>query len=710
MHVCVLTDTPGHPTLAAVTALLYSEHSVELLDPQHGAPATLADLYLLKSRSARAVALGHALRRRGAVVVNDPVATAICQHRARMAECVAAAGLPFAPTRAVARLSELLDLATGPAVFPLIVKSTRSRRGDLVSKVDDLCQLRSVAALWAHEPVVVQPFLANDGWDHKLWVVGDEVFLAQRRTPLTTDTVGAPCPTTDAEQQPELRAMARAVGKALRLEVYGVDVLLTDRGPVVVDVNAFPGCRGVPGVPEALAALVGHIAAERGRRPDRETATLRAPSAGVAAEVLPALHRVVGDLVAAHDGSARLRVTRLRRKPEQGLTVSYMALPAGRLISASLPERAVSTPRTAALLADVCLPDLSGAWPAAVAVARIGLSVQQFPHDRALPGLRTALAPDDRLRGQLTAAARLVLADPSAHVESVRATPVRYKPGSRCVIRYQVRVGAGRELVFFGKVYRDTDKAVTAHRTARSLWGSPVPFVARPLAVVRELNLVLSEAAGDAGGPGGSAESVIACAEVLSRLHLSTPPAALLEVASGPRFAGRAREWARALAGHVPEVAGDLAGLLAPLVSGLSSAIPAHRGLVHGSFKPSQVVFRGPTRPIVIDFDSACVGDPALDLGYFLAYLHPHSSARHQHEAWSESARQAFLDTYLNQVSAVGDSLRRRASLFEAAVLLKIASRRARRLSSPRPAAARAALAAVEDCLRQAHDGKAGGV
>ncbi|MFD0527211.1 hypothetical protein ACFQ1I_08035 [Kitasatospora arboriphila] len=37
--------------------------------------------------------------------------------------------------------------------------------------------------------------------------------------------------------------------------MYGVDILDTPDGPLIVDVNAFPGIRGQAGAPEALAAL-----------------------------------------------------------------------------------------------------------------------------------------------------------------------------------------------------------------------------------------------------------------------------------------------------------------------------------------------------------------------------------------------------------------------------------------------------------------------
>jgi ribosomal protein S6--L-glutamate ligase len=53
------------------------------------------------------------------------------------------------------------------------------------------------------------------------------------------------------------------IGRVFGLRLYGVDLLTTARGPLIVDVNAFPGFRGVHGASSALVALVEQIAAER---------------------------------------------------------------------------------------------------------------------------------------------------------------------------------------------------------------------------------------------------------------------------------------------------------------------------------------------------------------------------------------------------------------------------------------------------------------
>jgi ribosomal protein S6--L-glutamate ligase len=59
------------------------------------------------------------------------------------------------------------------------------------------------------------------------------------------------------EQLPgEVADLARAAGSAFGLELYGVDVLVGESGPVVVDVNPFPGFRRFPSAAKALATQI----------------------------------------------------------------------------------------------------------------------------------------------------------------------------------------------------------------------------------------------------------------------------------------------------------------------------------------------------------------------------------------------------------------------------------------------------------------------
>ncbi len=216
------------------------------------------DVCLLKARTPQALALAGELERRGVPVVNSAAATELCQDRVRMADLARAAGLPFAETTAAGRLGEL----SGPA-YPFVVKSRHSRRHDLVAVVDGPARLRELAERWPEELVVTQPFVPGTGWDQKLWVIDGQVFAARRRSELATES-GTSGQAQDWEPPAGRAALALRVGEVFGLDVYGVDLLDGPAEPVIVDVNAFPGVRGRPGAPEALAALALRVAAERG--------------------------------------------------------------------------------------------------------------------------------------------------------------------------------------------------------------------------------------------------------------------------------------------------------------------------------------------------------------------------------------------------------------------------------------------------------------
>lgn len=270
MRVGLITADPAHPLLAAVTALLTPDHHVEHLDPEaegHGLDraAPPADVHLLKARTPRALALAARLEERGAPVVNSAAATARCQDRVEMAAVARAAGLPFAETALVPTLGRLA--AAGEPATPLVIKSRHSRRHDLVARADNAARLRELAATWPEEPVVVQEFTANSGWDHKLWVVDGQLFAALRRSELAPGGRGPTLPLPAGELPHGWAETALRVGEVFGLEVYGVDLLDAGGGaPLIVDVNAFPGIRGQAGAPEALARLALRTAAQSKER------------------------------------------------------------------------------------------------------------------------------------------------------------------------------------------------------------------------------------------------------------------------------------------------------------------------------------------------------------------------------------------------------------------------------------------------------------
>jgi ribosomal protein S6--L-glutamate ligase len=277
MNICLIMDnpeTPHHPVIAVALQKLSATHTVRLLDVRTltGEQAIaqeqshpLADLYLLKSHAPQALELGHHLEQCGALVVNSWASSVACQDRVLMAERMEEAHLPWPHTWSFSSLEQLLGqrefLST--LSFPVIIKSYYSHRGDLVDKIDSIEALRALAPQWNQEPVVLQEYAAGDGWDIKFWVIGDQVFAARRRTALDPNASKKDTPLAREELPKDWVRIIQGIGRVFDLRLYGVDLLMTERGPMIVDVNSFPGFRGVPGADDALVALVEQLGRER---------------------------------------------------------------------------------------------------------------------------------------------------------------------------------------------------------------------------------------------------------------------------------------------------------------------------------------------------------------------------------------------------------------------------------------------------------------
>jgi aminoglycoside phosphotransferase (APT) family kinase protein len=176
-----------------------------------------------------------------------------------------------------------------------------------------------------------------------------------------------------------------------------------------------------------------------------------------------------------------------------------------------------------------------------------------------------------------------------------------HKPGQRCTIRYAFD---DRELV--GKVYRRT---VLAERVAGWIDAVGEP---EPLAVVADLGLLVRpyvtgrDLRHALDGP-----AVEAAARRIAALHAAAPPPAV-----------RAKPLAHELekldrwCDEVGVTASPRSALHA-LADGLA-AVPAT--LIHRDFYYANVLWDG-ARVWLLDFDELGIGDPAFDVGHFLAHL-----------------------------------------------------------------------------------------
>jgi ribosomal protein S6--L-glutamate ligase len=220
---------------------------------------------LLKSRSAEARRVAETAELAGSVVVNSPAATTAALDRAATAEALDRAGVPAPRSWSVRAMR---DLAYGePLPWPLVIKSRISSRSDFVRLVSSREELVALLPEWGDEPVVAQEFAANDGFDIKVWVIGADLSAARRRSALESSDKSSDELLDPADLPEEWTRAARDAGAALGLQLYGVDLLITEGRPVVVDVNPFPGFRGARQPAESLLRFLSSTAATRRGRP-----------------------------------------------------------------------------------------------------------------------------------------------------------------------------------------------------------------------------------------------------------------------------------------------------------------------------------------------------------------------------------------------------------------------------------------------------------
>lgn len=273
MNICLIMDnpeTPHHPVIGVALQKLGEKHNVRLLDVRTltGEKAIAqeqtypqADLYLLKSHAPQALDVAHFLEKRGALVVNSWASSVACQDRLLMSQRMSEARLPWPHTQYFPSLDSLLGQASvlSTLTFALIIKSHYSHRGDLVGKINSIEELQALAPQWSKEPIIIQEFAAGDGWDIKFWVIDQRIFAARRRTPLVPGASKEDVPLVLDELPEEWIRMTLKIGSVFNLRLYGVDLLVTEDGPIIVDVNSFPGFRGVPGASDALVDLVERL-------------------------------------------------------------------------------------------------------------------------------------------------------------------------------------------------------------------------------------------------------------------------------------------------------------------------------------------------------------------------------------------------------------------------------------------------------------------
>src|SRR5206468_9602260 len=174
--------------------------------------------------------------------------------------------------------------------------------------------------------------------------------------------------------------------------------------------------------------------------------------------------------------------------------------------------------------------------------------------------------------------------------------------------------------------------------------------VPKPLAVVDRLNLLLMERVRGASvkdlieaddAPSSAERATRAAARALAALH--SLPFASDERRSLATELNRLRKRAGWLALVAPLLAEQVTRLIGRLSARLAAAPDARICLIHADYKPSQLLVDG-EHTALVDFDRTCLGDPAIDVGAFMAQCDKEALATGRDQL--RQLADSFLDDY----------------------------------------------------------------
>ncbi len=234
-------------------------HHIILIDPQQsfyvmGEHHWLngLDLIVGRGRSWGLLGLLGWAEERGVKTINTRASIAAVHNKAQMSISFANAGVPIPQTYfgSVAQLA-----ANIPAEhYPIILKPIfgDNSRGLLVVNAPD----EMAKTDWPEPVALAQRYFKTDGYDLKLYGVGDQIWAVRKESPFNPRAEGEPSRAGLVEITPALEKLGQQCGRLFGLDLFGVDTIITDDGPLVIEINDYPNYTGVPEGNERLADFV----------------------------------------------------------------------------------------------------------------------------------------------------------------------------------------------------------------------------------------------------------------------------------------------------------------------------------------------------------------------------------------------------------------------------------------------------------------------
>lgn len=187
----------------------------------------------------------------GIYTINESIAISRSRDKFRALQLLARKGIPM-PCSGFARSPDNTeDLIRMVGGAPVVIKLLEGTQGKGVLLADSHQSAVSIINAFTEmrANILVQEFIEEShGTDIRCLVIGDKVVAAIKRQAkegeFRANVHQGGC-ALKVKLSPQERAIAIAAAKTMGLKVAGVDLLRSDRGPLVLEINSSPGLEGI---------------------------------------------------------------------------------------------------------------------------------------------------------------------------------------------------------------------------------------------------------------------------------------------------------------------------------------------------------------------------------------------------------------------------------------------------------------------------------
>ncbi len=203
----------------------------------------------------------------GVYCVNESQAIARSRDKLRCLQILSRHDIGMPPTvytRQAEHIQRCIEQVNGP---PVVVKLLEGTQGIGVILAETTAAASSVIEAFhgLDQNILIQQFIREaKGADIRALVVGRKVVAAMRRQAVAGEfrsNIHRGGKATKMRLPPEYRKTALAAARVLGLRVAGVDMVESQEGPMVMEVNSSPGLEGIQKATkvDVAAAVIEHI-------------------------------------------------------------------------------------------------------------------------------------------------------------------------------------------------------------------------------------------------------------------------------------------------------------------------------------------------------------------------------------------------------------------------------------------------------------------